>query len=318
MYKKALIFGISGQDGSYLAKYLISKKYKVFGTSRFINNVSNLNKLKILKKIKIIKVNPKNFLATKKIIIKIKPDEIYYFSGISSILDANNNPKQTFESITIGTLNILESIKQSNNKHIKIFFAGSTECYGNLKNNQKFFDENSEFSPVNIYSFAKTSSYNIVKKYREFDKILCCTGILSNHESPLRSNKYISKKIIEGARKIANGKEKELKLGNINTSRDWGWAPEYVEVMWKILQQNQLDDYIIASGKTTSLIEFINIVFKKFNLDWKKYIIFSKNLKRKSDIKFTKFNVSKIQKKLKWRTKYNINRIIDLMIKNEY
>ena len=209
MQKTVLIFGISGQDGSYLAKFLISKKYKVFGTSRSINNFSNLNKLNILKKIKIYKVNPKNYLTTKKIITKVKPDEIYYFSGISSILDANNNPKQTFESITIGTLNILEAIKQSNNKQIKVFFAGSTECFGNLKNNQKYFDEKSEFRPVNIYSFAKTSSFNIVKKYREFDKILCCTGILSNHESPLRSNKYISKKIIEGARKIANGKEKK-------------------------------------------------------------------------------------------------------------
>ena len=317
MQKKVLIFGISGQDGSYLAKFLLSKKYKVYGTSRSKNNISNLKKLKINNLLKIYKINPKNYIEVKNIIKKLNPNEIYYFSGVSSIAEANKNPKLTFESITIGTINILESVKH-NKKKVRVFFAGSTECFGNLKKNQKYFNENSHFNPENIYAYAKTSSFNIVTKYREVDGIFCCTGILSNHESPLRSNKYISKKIIEGARKISNCKAQNLTLGNINISRDWGWAPEYVEVMWKILQQNQLDDYIIASGKTTSLIDFINIVFKKFNLDWKKHIKFSKNLKRKSDIKFTKFNVSKIQKKLKWKTKYNINKIIDLMIKNEY
>ena len=318
MIKRALIFGISGQDGSYLAKFLLSKNYIVYGTTRNLKSLNNLKKLKILEKIKINIVDPKNYKNVKKIVNKIIPHEIYYLSGVSSIFEANNNPQIAFESITLGTINVLESIKHVGKNKIKAFFAGSTECYGNLDKNKKFFDENSTFSPENTYSFAKLSSYNLVKKYREIDGLNCCTGILSNHESPLRSSKYISKKIIERAKQISKNKRLKLKLGNIDISRDWGWAPEFVEVYWKILNLKLVDDFIIASGKTTSLKVFIKKVFKKFDLDWENHIIYSKRLQRKSDIKYTKFNLNKIYKSVKWKSRFNLNDIIDLMIKNEF
>lgn len=318
MSKIALIFGISGQDGSYLAKYLIKKNYLVFGTSRRSKKIPNHSKLNISNKVKIAKLNPKNLKAVKNITNKINPDEIYYLSGISSIFESNENPKETFESITIGTINVLEAIKSNKNKKIKAFFAGSTECFGNLKTNQKYFNENSAFNPENIYSYAKLSSYYLVKRYRESDGIFCCTGILANHESSLRSSKYISKKIIEGAKNIFKKKQKKIILGNINISRDWGWAPEYVEIFWNILKLKNPDDYIIASGETTSLREFIKLVFEKFDLNWKDHIQYSDNLKRKSDIKFTKFNTKKIFKVLNWKTKYKINDIVEKMINDEY
>lgn len=318
MQKIALIFGITGQDGSYLAKYLLKKKYLVIGTSRGSKKPLNHNKLKITNKVKIYKLDPKDFIDVKRLIKKNHPDEIYYLSGISSISEANESPKEAFESITIGTINVLKAIRLYKNKKIKAFFAGSTECFGNLKKNQKFFNENSDFNPENIYSYAKLSSYQLVKKYREMDGVFCCTGILSNHESSLRSSKYISKKIIEGAKNIYKRKQKKIILGNINISRDWGWAPEYVELFWKILNLNEPQDFIIASGKTTSLKNFIKLVFEKFDLNWKNHIEYSNNLKRKSDIKFTRFNTNKIYKVLKWKTKFTINDIIEKMIKNEY
>ena len=317
MLKKALIFGISGQDGSYLAKYLIKKKYKVYGTTRIIKKKDNLEKLNIQTSVKIYKVDPKSFKSVHYLISKLKPNEIYYLAGISSISEANKSPIKTYDSIVKSTLNVLESVRQIKDFSARLFFAGSTECFGNLLNKNKPFNEKTIFNGKNIYSLSKSSSFKIVKYYRQNYNLWCCTGILSNHESSLRSNKYISKKIINGAKNIYLNNQKYIQLGNINISRDWGWAPEYVKGFHKMLNYKKPTDFIIATGKTNSLEVFISLVFEHYKMDWKNYIIFSKKLIRNSDIKYTKFDINSIRKKLGWAPKITLKEIVEKMIKNE-
>ena len=164
---------------------------------------------------------------------------------------------------------------------------------------------------------AKSLSFYLVKNYRENYSLDCCTGILSNHESVLRSDKYVSKKIINGAKNIKRKKIKKLCLGNINTYRDWGWAPEYVSVFWKMLNSNTINDYIIATGKTNSLKKFIRNVFLHYELDWKKYVVYSDKFERKNGIKYTSFDIDLICNKLNWKPSVTFNKIISKMINNE-
>ena len=222
---KSLIFGISGQDGSYLSHFLFGKGHDIYGTTRNIGkkNLNNLNKLGVLNKIKIIKCDAKNFKIVKKIIKKIKPQEIYYLCGQSSVTKSFTNPAETFKSNTLGLLNILEIVKEINNK-IKVFNAVSGQFYENRKNN--IFNEKSYISPQSPYGVSKASSFWLTKIFREWYGIKCCSGILFNHESPLRSDAFVTKKVINHCHLIKKRKIKYLYMGDINISRDWCWSPE--------------------------------------------------------------------------------------------
>jgi len=313
---KSLIFGISGQDGSYLSHFLFGKGHDIYGTTRNIGkkNLNNLNKLGVLNKIKIIKCDAKNFKIVKKIIKKIKPQEIYYLCGQSSVTKSFTNPAETFKSNTLGLLNILEIVKEINNK-IKVFNAVSGQFYGNRKNN--IYNEKSYIAPQSPYGVSKASSFWLTKIFREWYGIKCCSGILFNHESPLRSNEFVTKKIINHCKLIKKGKLKHLYLGNINIYRDWGWAPEYVEAMYLMLRQKHPKDLVIGSGKRHSLRSFVYEVFRLLNIPRSSLKINIKKLMRKRDIRTYKADPKLAKKILKWKAKTSFKQIIYKMVNEQ-
>ena len=314
---KSLIFGISGQDGSYLSHFLINKGYDVCGTTRNSskNNLKNLVRLGILKKVKIIKWNIIDFLGDKKLIKIIKPDEIYYLCGKSSVTQSFTNPVDSFKSNTLGLLNILDTVKKTNKK-IKVFNAVSGQFYGNRKNS--VYNEKSYIDPQSPYAVSKASSFWLTKIFREWYGIKCCSGILFNHESPLRSNEFVTKKIINCSKLIKKGKLKYLYLGNINIYRDWGWAPEYVEAMYLMLRQKHPKDLVIGSGKRHSLRSFVYEVFRLLNIPRSSLKTNIKKLMRKRDIRTYKADPKLAKKILKWKAKTSFKQIIYKMVNEQF
>ena len=313
---KSLIFGISGQDGSYLGNFLINKGYDVCGTTRNSSkdNLKNLVRLGILKKVKIVKCNIINFLGVKKLIKTIKPDEIYYLCGQSSVTKSFTDPAETFKSNTLGLLNILEIVKEINNK-IKVFNAVSGQFYENRKNN--IYNEKSYITPQSPYGVSKASSFWLTKIFREWYGIKCCSGILFNHESPLRSNEFVTKKIINHCKLIKKGKLKRLYLGNINIYRDWGWAPEYVEAMYLMLRQKHHRDLVIGTGKRNSLKSFVYEVFRLLKISKDCLRVNEKKLMRKKDITSYRADPKLAKKILKWEAKTTFKQIIYKMVNEQ-
>ncbi len=313
---RSLIFGISGQDGSYLSHFLISKGYDVCGTTRnnSKNNLKNLVRLGILKKVKIIKCNIIDFFGVKKLIKIIKPDEIYYLCGQSSVTKSFANPADSFKSNTLGLLNILEIVKEINKK-IKVFNAVSGQFYENRKNN--IYNEKSYIAPQSPYGVSKASSFWLTKIFREWYGIKCCSGVLFNHESPLRSNEFVTKKIINHCKLIKKGKLKHLYLGNINIYRDWGWAPEYVEAMYLMLRQKHHRDLVIGTGKRNSLKSFVYEVFRLLKIPKDCLRVNEKKLMRKKDITSYRADPKLAKKVLKWEAKTTFKQIIYKMVNEQ-
>ena len=311
--KRALIFGVSGQDGSYLSRFLVSKKNQVYGTTRNNNkrNLKNLISLEIANKVKIFKCDIKNFYQVKKIIQKIKPDKIFYLCGQSSVTGSYTNPAESFKSNTLGLLNILEIVKESNRK-IKVFNAVSGQIYGNRKKN--IYNEKSYIEPQSPYGVSKASSFWLTKIFREWYGIKCCSGILFNHESPLRSDEFVTKKIINNCKLIKKGKLKYLYMGDINIYRDWGWAPEYVEAMYLMLKQKNPKDLVIGSGKRHSLKNFIYEVFRLLKIPRKHLKTNTKKFLRKNDIRSYRADPRLAKKILNWRAKTSFKKIIYKMV----
>ena len=313
---RSLIFGISGQDGSYLSHLLLNKKNKVYGTTRDSSkkNLKNLVRLGVLNKIKIIQCDITNFLTVKKLIKKIKPHQIYYLCGQSSITQSYIDPAEAFKSNTLGLLNILEIIKKTNKK-IKVFNAVSGQFYGNRNNN--IYNEKSYISPQSPYGVSKASSFWLTKIYREWYGIKCCSGILFNHESPLRSNEFVTKKIINNCKLIKKEKLKYLFLGNANIYRDWGWAPEYVNAMYLMLKQKNPKDLVIGSGKRHSLKSFVYEVFRLLKIPKKHLKLNTKKLMRKNDIKSYRADPRLAKKILNWRAKITFKQLIHKMVNDQ-
>ena len=315
-YKKtAIIFGISGQDGAYLSNFLLQKGYKVIGTTRnrSIKNLYRLKKLNIIKKINILKGVATNFKFCEKILSK-NINEIYYLSGDSSVINSFETPNISLKSNTEGILNILQTLKQKKYK-AKLFNAGSGQFYGDNKKN--FYNINSKIEPQSPYGVSKAAAYWLIKIYREKYDIYCCTGILFNHESPLRSRQFVTKKIVDTALKIKRHKGLKLELGNVDIIRDWGWAPDYVRAMWLMMQRSKPRDFIIGSGKTHSLKDFVNEVFEYLDISKKNLKINVAKYKRKIDLRGYKANIADTQKKLKWKPRLRFKTIIHKMINNE-
>ena len=311
--KRALIFGVSGQDGSYLSRFLVSKKNQVYGTTRNNNkrNLKNLISLEIANKVKIFKCDVKNFYQVKKIIQKIKPHKIFYLCGQSSVTESYINPAESFKSNTLGLLNILETVKESNRK-IKVFNAVSGQIYGNRKNN--IYNEKSYIEPQSPYGVSKASSFWLTKIFREWYGVKCCSGILFNHESPLRANEFVTKKIINNCKLIKKGKLKYLYMGDINIYRDWGWAPEYVEAMYLMLKQKNPKDLVIGSGKRHSLKNFIYEVFRLLKIPRKHLKTNTKKFMRKNDIRSYRADPRLAKKILNWKAKTTFKKIIYKMV----
>jgi GDPmannose 4,6-dehydratase len=313
--KKALIFGVSGQDGSYLAKLLLAKGYQVYGGSRDAesSNFENHRKLGIHDQIKYISVSLNDFRSVLQAIMKVHPDEIYNLAGQTSVALSFQQPVETLESISLGTLNILEAIRFSQ-LPIKFYNAGSSECFGNVN---FAVNEETPFRPRSPYGVAKATAFWQVANYREAYNLYACTGILFNHESPLRKERFVTRKIISTAYKISTGLNIKLSLGNININRDWGWAEEYVNAMWLMLQQNTSDDFVIATGRTTSLKDFIKITFNLLGLNWEDHVIVDEGLIRPTDISVGLANPEKAKRLLNWEAKIGIEEVIKLMLENE-
>ena len=311
--KTALICGIRGQDGSYLAEFLLNKGYEVWGTSRDIDsgNFNNLNFLRVQNKVHLISMNTTDFISVFRVINEISPDEIYNLSGQSSVGLSFDQPKETIESIVLGMLNILEVVRE-NKKMIRIYHAGSSECFGNTKN--KPANENTPFEPLSPYAIAKTTASMLVKNYRSAYGMHVSNGILFNHESVLRPERFVTQKILHTAKRISQGSGERLSLGRIDIARDWGWAPEYVEAMWIMLQQDNPDDYVIATGVTTTLEDYVSQVFDFYNLDWKDYVSHSKALVRPLDIQNSHADPSKAEKILGWSASVKMPNLIEKLI----
>ena len=312
--KTALIFGVTGQDGSYLASYLIKKKYKVSGIYRRKTFI-NLKKLNLLKKIdlKLVKnIEKKNINK----ILENNYDEIYFLSGQSSVTLSFDKSVETYESQIEPIKVILDYITNQKNKKTKFLYASSAEIFGNIHNKKKV-NEKSKKKPISPYGLAKLIGYEIVKSYREMYKIPVCSAILFNHESSLRHNNFIFKKIINNLQKIKRNDQHKLIVGNIEIKRDWGWAPEYMEACYKILASKKLTDYIIATEKTIKLKKVISLFFKNYGLNWKKYTILNKKYYRNFEIKENYADTKKIRKNLKWKPKFSYLDIIKKLINKE-
>ncbi len=311
--KKALICGISGQDGAYLSQFLLNKNHEVHGASRDaqMSSFGNLKYLGIHKQISFHSMALNDFRSVLQVLTKVQPNEIYNLAGQSSVGLSFEQPVETLESISVGTLNLLEAIRFLN-VPIKLYNAGSSESFGNTYGLQA--DENTPFRPRSPYAVAKATAFWEVANYREAYNLFACTGILFNHESPLRPERFVTQKIVKAACRIASGSEEKLQLGNISIARDWGWAPEYIEAMWLMLQQEKSDDYVIATGEINTLEDFVAEVFWTVGLDWHEHIISDDSLLRPTDILVSRGNPAKALAVLGWQAKYRMRDVARMMV----
>ena len=312
MSKKALIIGITGQDGAYLAKHLLAKNYEVIGSSRDVmaSNFNNLNTLGIRDQVKLISVSINDFRSVFNAIQVFSPDEIYNLAGQTSVGLSFDQPVEAIESIAIGTLNILEVIRLLN-KPVRFYNAGSSECFGDTGDTPA--NEQTPFAPRSPYAVAKSTAKWLTTSYRESYGLYACTGILFNHESPLRPERFVTQKIITGAAKIKAGQLDKLQLGNLDISRDWGWAPEYVEAMWLMMQLKNPDDFVIATGRKESLKYFVSKSFEYFDLDWQKYVEIESSFFRPNEIISSVGNPAKAIETLGWKQPTDIDGVIQMM-----
>ncbi|ACK66138.1 NAD-dependent epimerase/dehydratase [Rippkaea orientalis PCC 8801] len=314
--KTALICGISGQDGAYLAQFLLNKGYQVCGTSRDaqMSSFTNLVRLGIRDQVKLESMSPYDFRSVLQALNKIKPAEVYNLAGQSSVGLSFELPVETLESIAIGALNILEAIRFTG-EPIKFYNAGSSECFGDIGDIAA--DELTPFRPRSPYAVAKSAAFWEVANYREAYGIFACSGILFNHESPLRPQRFVTQKIVAAACNIVQGNTQKLHLGNISIKRDWGWAPEYIEAMYLMLQQAEPDDYVVATGYSYSLEEFVAKTFEYLGLKWQDYVITDKTLLRPTDLAISRANPTKAKVKLGWEAQYKMPDIVKMMVEDK-
>jgi GDPmannose 4,6-dehydratase len=311
--RKALICGVSGQDGAYLAQLLLAKGYEVHGTSRDVlaRSFAGLVSLGIFEHVKLHSMALNDFHSVVSVLKAVEPVEIYNLAGQTSVGLSFEQPVETMESIVNGTLNLLEAIRFQSNR-IRFYNAGSSECFGDLSGTVA--DESTPFRPCSPYAIAKSASIWQVANYRNAYGLHASSGILFNHESPLRPSRFVTKKIVDSACRIANGSTEKLTLGNIAIERDWGWAPEYVEAMWLMLQQKEPDDYVIATGTSRRLEEFIDIAFTRLGLKWRDHVVQDRRLFRPTDFAVGRANPSKALSKLGWKAKLKLENTVAMMI----
>ncbi len=311
--KSVLICGISGQDGSYLAQLLLGKGYTVWGTSRDAqgSSLANLRVLGVANKINMISMVPEDFRSVFMAVKQSAPDEIYYLAGQSSVGLSFEQPAETIQSVVLGTLNMLEACRMFD-KEIRFYHAGSSECFGDTQGHPA--NEKTPFNPRSPYAVAKASAFWLVNNYREAYGLFACTGLLFNHESSLRTTRFVTQKIIHAAKRISKGSSEKLFLGRLDISRDWGWAPEYVDAMWRMLQMDRPEDFVIATGETHSLEEFVDKAFSVLNLNWRNHVVQDQSLFRPTDILISSADASKAKQKLGWQAKVNMHGVVANMI----
>ena len=316
MTRHALICGISGQDGAYLARLLLDKGYRVTGTSRDaqVTAFTNLSKLGIRDRITLESMVLTDFRSTLQTLKKFEPDEVYNLAGQSSVGLSFQQPVETMESIGIGVLNLLEAIRFLG-RDIRLYNASSSECFGDTGSIAA--DEATPFHPRSPYAVAKAAAHWMVVNYRDAYGLHACNGILFNHESPLRPARFVTRKIVAGACAIKHDRAKRLQLGNIDVSRDWGSADEYVDAMWRMLQLERPTDLVIASGRTHSLQEFVATAFEAVGLEWGAHVDVDDGLRRPSDIPFSAGNAARAAELIGWRAKCGMKEVVGMMVEAE-
>lgn len=318
--KKAFITGITGQDGSYLAEFLLSKNYEVHGIIRRAStfNTSRIDHIYVDPH----EPNARLFLhygdlsdseQISNILYNIKPDEVYHLGAQSHVKVSFNMPEYTANVTALGTVRILEAIRRSGN-HIKFYQASSSEMFGRTPSPQ---NEESPFSPTSPYAVAKVYAYWMTKNYRIGYNLFACNGILFNHESPRRGEIFVTRKTTMAIANIIAKKQQYLYLGNLEPKRDWGYAPEYVEVMWKILQQDTPDDFIVGTGNQHSVREFVEKAFSYAGLDWEKYVRLDEKYFRPTETSDLNADPRKIKKTINWEPKVKFNELIKIMVDAE-
>jgi GDPmannose 4,6-dehydratase len=309
MSKTALIAGVTGQDGAYLAHHLLGLGYRVVGSSRDaqMSDISRLERLGVANDIELVSLAPNDFRSVLKVVGGVQPQEIYNLAGQTSVGLSFEQPVECMESISVAALNLLEVIRYLGGG-IRFFSAGSSECFGDT--GQSPATESTPLRPRSPYAVAKASAYWQVATYREAYGMYACTGILANHESPLRPKRFVTQKIIEGVRAIRVGKATTIQLGNLDIYRDWGWAPDYVRAMQMMLHADDPRDYLIASGTTISLRQFAQAAFAAADLDMAQHIDSVEALKRPADLAYSAVDPTCIQAGLGWSSKRSIEEIV--------
>jgi len=310
--KSALITGIGGQDGAYLARLLVDKGYKVYGTSRDAGatRFDSLARLGVAGRVSLLSMAPSDFKSTLSAIAKVRPDEIYHLAGQSSVGLSFEQPSETIDSITIGTLNILEALRFLS-MPAKFCHASSSECFGNTGGVPA--DELTPFNPVSPYAVAKSAAHWLVRSYREAHNMFAGSGILFNHESELRPLRFVTQKVVHSAYRISCGAKETLILGNLSISRDWGWAPEYAEALWRILQADHADDFVIATGEANTLESFVAQAFSCFGLDWSEHVRQCEQFMRPNEVSWSVGNSAKARNILGWQASKRMKDVVKVL-----
>ena len=316
--KKALITGITGQDGSYLAEFLLKKNYQVYGFVRRValeDETHRLWRIKHLKnKLHLSSASLESYASIVKIIQKIKPDEVYHLAAQSYVSYSFEDEFSTLNTNINGTHYMLSAIKEFSPK-TKFYFAASSEMFGKVRKTPQ--NELTPFYPRSSYGISKVAGFELTRNYREAYNLFTSSGILFNHESPRRGFEFVTRKISFAVAKIKIGIQKKLYLGNINSKRDWGHAKDYVEAMWLMLQKKKPEDFVVGTGKTYSVKDFMKIAFEHVDLDFKKYVEIDKKLFRPAEVDLLRANFSKARKTLKWKPKISFKELVIDMVNSD-
>jgi GDPmannose 4,6-dehydratase len=316
MKKRALITGITGQDGSYLAEFLLKKGYEVHGMVRRVASEDKTHRFwrlrKFLDKLHIHAGSLESYVSMIKIITKVKPHELYHLGAQSYIDYAFKDEFSTVNTNINGTHYLLSAIKEFSPK-TRFYFAGTSEMFGKVRETPQ--NEKTPFYPRSVYGISKVAGFDLTRNYREAYNLFCCSGILFNHESPRRGFEFVTRKITHAVARIKFGIQKDLKLGNMDAKRDWGHAKDHVEAMWLMLNQKKPTDYVVSTGKHYTVRDFTKLAFKLVNLDYKKYVKVDKKLYRPAEVETLLGNCRKIKKELKWEPKYDFKSLVEDMVK---
>ena len=315
--KRALILGVSGQDGAYLSRLLLEKGYEVHGTSRDaeLQPFTRLQQLGIRDGVRTHSTSLRDFREMLQLLTTVQPDEVYNLAGQTSVALSFSQPIEAIDSIAQATLFLLEVVRFLG-VPIRIYNASSSESFG-LTPPGEMSSEETPFRPRSPYATAKATAHWTTANYRAAYGIFACSGILFNHESPLRSERFVTKKITAAAVAIASGRAKRVTLGDLSASRDWGYAPEYVDAMWRMLQQEQPSDYVIATGQSHTVKEFVDAAFKAVGLDWHDHVDIDKSLFRPNDIAHSCGNAAKARRELGWEAQTRFDELVPLLVEAE-